>query len=109
MENIRAQSQGGIQALLAAEQEAQQIVSSARNAKMARLKQAKQEAEREIAAFRAQLEAEHQKKNAGDASFAVNWLEQETEAKIQNLKNASAAVSQDIVSMIMKHVKTVKV
>ncbi|CAN6475702.1 unnamed protein product [Victoria cruziana] len=109
MENIRTSTQGGIQALLAAEQEAQEIVASARNAKMARLKQAKQEAEGEIAAFRSQLEAEHQKKNTGDASFAVNWLEQEAETKIQNLKNASAAVSQDIIAMIMKYVKTVKI
>nr|GFD07862.1 V-type proton ATPase subunit G 1-like [Tanacetum cinerariifolium] len=39
----------GIQLLLAAEQEAQQIVNAARNAKLARLKQAKEEAEKEVA------------------------------------------------------------
>ncbi|TQD80404.1 hypothetical protein C1H46_034048 [Malus baccata] len=54
--------QGGIQQLLAAEQEAQHIVNAARSAKMARLKQAKDEAEREIAEYRAHVESEFQKK-----------------------------------------------
>ncbi|KAL0298975.1 UNVERIFIED_CONTAM: V-type proton ATPase subunit G 1 [Sesamum radiatum] len=57
-------SQNGIQLLLAAEQEAQHIVNAARTAKQARLKQAKEEAEREIAEFRAQVEAEFQRKLA---------------------------------------------
>ncbi|KAF0935501.1 hypothetical protein E2562_034283 [Oryza meyeriana var. granulata] len=56
--------QGGIQQLLAAEQEAQQIVNAARSAKSARLRQAKEEAEREIAEYRAQMEAEFQRKVA---------------------------------------------
>ncbi|XP_022767351.1 V-type proton ATPase subunit G-like isoform X2 [Durio zibethinus] len=56
--------QGGIQQLLAAEQEAQHIVNAARNAKMARLKQAKEEAEKEIAEYRAQVEKEFQRKVA---------------------------------------------
>uniref|UniRef100_A0A2P2K0Z1 Uncharacterized protein Vacuolar ATP synthase subunit G 2 family protein n=1 Tax=Rhizophora mucronata TaxID=61149 RepID=A0A2P2K0Z1_RHIMU len=56
--------QNGIQLLLAAEQEAQHIVNAARNAKLARLKQAKEEAEKEAAQFRAQVEAEFQRKLA---------------------------------------------
>ncbi|KAJ0764166.1 putative vacuolar (H+)-ATPase G subunit [Helianthus annuus] len=52
----------GIQLLLTAEQEAQQIVNAARNAKLARLKQAKEEAEKEVAEFRAQMEADYQRK-----------------------------------------------
>lgn len=52
--------QSGIQQLLAAEQEAQQIVNAARAAKSARLRQAKEEAEREIAEYRAQMEADPQ-------------------------------------------------
>ncbi|WP_348257330.1 hypothetical protein, partial [Salmonella enterica] len=47
-----SRGQGGNQQLLAAEQEAQHIVNTARNAKMARLKQAKEEAEKEIAEYR---------------------------------------------------------
>ncbi|WP_285164299.1 V-type ATPase subunit G, partial [Mycobacterium tuberculosis] len=73
--------QGGIQQLLAAEQEAQHIVNNARNAKMARLKQAKEEAEKEVAQFRAQMEAEYQKKvaaSSGDSGANVKRLEEET-------------------------------
>ncbi|KAK8958119.1 V-type proton ATPase subunit G 1 [Platanthera guangdongensis] len=60
MGTMRGQS--CIQLLLAAEQEAQEIVSNARNMKLMRLKQAKDEAEREGATFRAFLEKEYQRK-----------------------------------------------
>ncbi|KAL9268430.1 V-type proton ATPase subunit G-like protein [Drosera capensis] len=64
--------QNGIQLLLAAEQEAQHIVNAARNgeddllspSKLARMKQAKEEAEKEVAEFRARMEAEFQRKLA---------------------------------------------
>ncbi|XP_034704211.1 V-type proton ATPase subunit G-like, partial [Vitis riparia] len=62
MESNRGQN--GIQQLLAVEQEAQHIVNAARNAKMARLKQAKEEAEKEIAEFRVRMEKEFQRKVA---------------------------------------------
>ncbi|XXG62043.1 hypothetical protein AAC387_Pa05g0493 [Persea americana] len=103
--------QGGIQQLLAAEQEAQHIVNAARNAKMARLKQAKEEADKEIAEFRAQMEAEFQKKlaeSSGDSGANVKRLELETEAKIQHLKSEAARISHDVVQMLLKHVTTVK-
>ncbi|KAH6760440.1 vacuolar ATP synthase G3, partial [Perilla frutescens var. frutescens] len=61
---MASSSQNGIQLLLAAEQEAQHIVNAARTAKQARLKQAKEEAEKEIAEFRSQMEAEFQRKVA---------------------------------------------
>ncbi|KAG1368140.1 hypothetical protein COCNU_14G006080 [Cocos nucifera] len=54
--------QGGIQQLLAAEQEAQHIVNASRNEKMARLKQAKEEAEKDVAEYRAHMEAQFQRK-----------------------------------------------
>ncbi|KAL9331962.1 hypothetical protein ACSQ67_001572 [Phaseolus vulgaris] len=60
MASNRGQSR--IQQLLAAEQEAQRTVNAAKNEKLARLKQAKEEAEKEIAEYRAQLEYEFQKK-----------------------------------------------
>ncbi|KAJ4820948.1 V-type proton ATPase subunit G [Rhynchospora pubera] len=109
MDTSRRQS--GIQQLLAAEQEAQQIVNAARNAKMARLRQAKEEAEREITAYRAQMEAEFQKKvaeSSGDSGANVKRLEQETEEKIANLKQQAAAISPDVVSMLLRHVTSVK-
>ncbi|KAF5197316.1 V-type proton atpase subunit g [Thalictrum thalictroides] len=106
-----SRSQSGIQQLLAAEQEAQQIVNAARNAKVARLKQAKEEAEREIAQYRAQVEAEFQKKlaeSSGDSGANVKRLEKETELKINHLKSESARISHDIVDMLLRHVTTVK-
>eukprot|EP01018_Ginkgo_biloba_P027166 Gb_22481 [translate_table: standard] len=103
--------QGGIQLLLAAEQEAQHIISSARAAKMARLKQAKEEAEREIASYRAQRESEFRKKVAetsGDSGSNVKRLEEETHVKIQHLKSEASKVSPEVVAMLMKYVTTVR-
>lgn len=109
MESNRGQ--GGIQQLLAAEQEAQHIVNAARNAKMARLKQAKEEAEREITEFRAHTEAEFQKKlaeSSGDSGANVKRLDQETESKIHHLKSEASRISHDVVHMLLKQVTTVK-
>ncbi|XP_011041086.1 PREDICTED: V-type proton ATPase subunit G 1-like [Populus euphratica] len=97
--------QNGIQLLLAAEQEAQHIVNAARIEKMARLKQAKEEADKEIAEFRAQMEAEFQRKlaeSSGDSGANVKRLEQETEAKIGHLKKEAARISHDVVQMLLK-------
>ncbi|KAK6228186.1 hypothetical protein SCA6_000526 [Theobroma cacao] len=106
-----SRGQNGIQQLLAAEQEAQHIVNIARNAKMARLKQAKEEAEKEITEFRAQVEYEFQKKvaeSSGDSGANVKRLELETDAKINHLKNEAARISHDVVQMLLKHVTTVR-
>ncbi|RDX62818.1 V-type proton ATPase subunit G, partial [Mucuna pruriens] len=94
--------QGGIQQLLAAEQEAQRIVNAAKNEKLARLKQAKEEAEKEIAEYRAQLEYEFQKKSSGDSGANVKRLEQETDAKIHHLKTEAGRISVDVVTMLLK-------
>ncbi|XP_059455952.1 V-type proton ATPase subunit G 2-like [Corylus avellana] len=109
MESNRGQN--GIQLLLGAEQEAQHIVNAARNDKLARLKQAKEEAEKEIAEFRAQIELEFQRKvseSSGDAGANVKRLEQETVAKIRHLKTQAARISYDVIQMLLKHVTTVK-
>ncbi|KAL6552715.1 V-type proton ATPase subunit G 1 [Orobanche minor] len=104
-------SQNGIQLLLAAEQEAQHIVNASRSAKQARLKQAKEEAEKEVAEFRAQMEADLQRKvaeSSGDSGANVKRLEQETEEKIQHLKTEASRISPDVVSMLLRQVTTVK-
>ncbi|XP_010534283.1 PREDICTED: V-type proton ATPase subunit G 1-like isoform X1 [Tarenaya hassleriana] len=109
MESSRGQN--GIQLLLAAEQEAQQIVNAARNAKMGRLKQAKDEAEKEIAEFHANVEAEFQRKVAetsGDSGANVKRLEQETDSKIEQLKTQASDISHDVVQMLLKHVTMVR-
>ncbi|KDP45098.1 hypothetical protein JCGZ_18540 [Jatropha curcas] len=103
--------QNGIQLLLAAEQEAQHIVNAARSAKMARLKQAKEEAEKDIAEFRAHVEAQFQRKvaeSSGDSGANVKRLEQETETKIHHLKTEASRISHDVVHMLLKQVTTVK-
>eukprot|EP00252_Welwitschia_mirabilis_P003997 TRINITY_DN1411_c0_g1_i1.p2 TRINITY_DN1411_c0_g1~~TRINITY_DN1411_c0_g1_i1.p2 ORF type:complete len:111 (-),score=35.30 TRINITY_DN1411_c0_g1_i1:268-600(-) len=106
-----SKGQGGIQLLLAAEQEAQNIVSSARSAKMARLKQAKDEAEKEIADFRRKKEIEFQRKlseSSGDSGSNVKRLEEETKIKIAHLKKEADRVSPQVVAMLMKYVTTVR-
>ncbi|CAH9129978.1 unnamed protein product [Cuscuta epithymum] len=109
MESSRGQ--GGIQLLLAAEQEAQQIVNAARSAKQARLKQAKEEAQKEISEFRAHMESEFQKKltqSSGDSGANVKRLEVETEAKIHHLTTEAARISHDVAHMLLRHVTAVK-
>ncbi|KAK3232417.1 hypothetical protein Dsin_004298 [Dipteronia sinensis] len=109
MESSRGQN--GIQLLLAAEQEAQQIVNNARNEKMAKLKLAKEEADREIAQYRAQVEADFQRKiaeSSGDSGANVKRLEHETDTKIKHLKIEASRISQDVLQMLLKQVTTVK-
>ncbi|KAK9064103.1 hypothetical protein SSX86_017975 [Deinandra increscens subsp. villosa] len=106
-----SRGRNGIQLLLTAEQEAQQIVNAARNAKLARLKQAKEEAEKEVAEFRAQMEADFQRKlaeSSGDSGANVKRLEKETEAKIQHLKTEADRISHDVVDMLLKVVTSVR-
>ncbi|KAK9920899.1 hypothetical protein M0R45_029437 [Rubus argutus] len=111
MASASNRGQGGIQQLLAAEQDAQHIVNAARNAKLARLKQAKEEAEKEIAEYRAQVEREFQKKvaaSSGDSGANVKRLEIETEQKISQLLSEGSRISDDVVQMLLKHVTTVR-
>jgi len=103
--------QNGIQLLLSAEQEAQQIVNAARAAKLARLKQAKEEAEQEVSAFRAQMEADFQRKlaeSSGDSGANAKRLEQETEVKIDHLKTEVSRISHDVIKMLLRQVTSVK-
>ncbi|KAG8378466.1 hypothetical protein BUALT_Bualt08G0140100 [Buddleja alternifolia] len=103
--------QGGIQMLLTAEQEAQQIVTAARNTKMARLRQAKEEAEREVTNYKSHLEDEYQKsisESSGSADSTVKRLEVETEAKIKSLKQTTSKVSPKVVKMLVKNTTTVR-
>ncbi|KAL7170140.1 hypothetical protein ACSBR2_035070 [Camellia fascicularis] len=101
-----------MQILLTVEQEAQQIVNATKSAKMARLKQAKEEAEKEVAEYRAQMELEFQRKvteSNGDSGTNVNRLEQETGVKIQYFEMEVGKISHDVNLMLLKHVTTVKV
>ncbi|EEF42954.1 V-type proton ATPase subunit G1 [Ricinus communis] len=106
-----SRNRGGIQQLLAAEQQAQHIVNDARIAKLARLKQAKEEADNEIGEYRSLVDREFQMKVAGstgDSTSNVKRLEQETDTKISHLKAEAARISRDVVNMLLKHATTVK-
>ena len=48
------------------------------------------------------------KQSSGDSGANVKRLEQETEAKIHNLKGEAARISHDVVHMLLKHVTTVR-
>ncbi|KAH8479770.1 hypothetical protein H0E87_031708 [Populus deltoides] len=96
-------SHEGIQMLLTAEQEAQQMVAAARNLKTTRLRQAKEEAEKEAALYRSNMESEHRKK-----VDEAERLGEETEEKIQNLKKSASEVQSDVVDMLIKYVKAAK-
>ncbi|KAK4799481.1 hypothetical protein SAY86_024846 [Trapa natans] len=78
---------------------------------MARLKQAKEEAEKEVAEYRSHMEAAFQNKvaaSSGDSGANVKRLEHETEAKMSNLKFEASRISYDVVQMLLKQVTTVK-
>lgn len=77
---------------------------------MQRLRQAKEEAEEEITRYRAHLEEEHQRKiseSSGSSCSNVRRLEEETNIKIQNLKDSASSVSPQIVALLNKYVATV--
>ncbi|WVZ09052.1 hypothetical protein V8G54_022398 [Vigna mungo] len=120
--------QGGIQMLLTAEQEAQHIISNARNCKTSilsynvvikvlekltqRLKQAKEEAEKEAAQYRSHMEDEYQNsisETTGTSGSNVKRLEEETEAKIKQLKKSTSDVSSKVVEMLLKCVTNIKI
>lgn len=48
------------------------------------------------------------KQTSGDSGANVKRLEQETDAKIEQLKNEASRISNDVVEMLLKHVTTVK-
>lgn len=101
----------GIQKLLAAEQEAQRIVSESRKAKQERLRQAKAEADREIAAYRAEREGAYQKKVSEGASGAQATLQRltaETNAQIQQIQASVKAKKPQMIELLTNYVTTVR-
>lgn len=103
--------QDGIQRLLAAEQEAQAIVAKARKAKADRLKQAKHEAESEIAAFKAEREAEFKRKVSDHGSSSqdnVARLTEESGRAVEHIKDSVQMKRKEVLNLLMHHVTTVK-
>mmetsp|Transcript_35548 Transcript_35548/g.105068 ORF Transcript_35548/g.105068 Transcript_35548/m.105068 type:complete len:115 (-) Transcript_35548:120-464(-) len=101
----------GIQKLLAAEQEAQRIVSDARKAKQERMRQAKAEAEREIGAYRAEREGAYQKKvseGSSGSQATFQRLTQETEANVARITEEVQAKKSEVAQALVKMTTSVK-
>lgn len=94
----------GIQKLLAAESEAQRIVKAARDEKLAKIKQAQSEAEREVAAYKAQREDTYRKmmeQGKGDAEGRLKTLTAETDSGIASMKGSVGARQEAVVKQIL--------
>lgn len=101
----------GIQKLLAAETEAQRIVSEARKAKQDRLRQAKAEATREIEAYRAEREGAYQKKvteGTSGSQATFQRLNSETNHTVQTIQSDVTAKKQSIVDLLLGYTTTVQ-
>jgi len=105
----RAQNQG-IQKLLQAESEAAEAIRIAREAKVVRLKQAKAEAEVEIAAYKAQREEQFQalaKLRTGDSGTHQKAVAVETEKELASVAAKVAANKGAMIDSLLKSVTTV--
>lgn len=103
--------QDGIQRLLAAEHEAQAIVQRARQAKAARLKQAKDEADAEVASYKAEREAEFKRKVAADSSSSqdnVVRLGEESSRAVAAIQASIAQKKGDVLDLLLGHITAVK-
>lgn len=97
-------SDAGIQRLIAAESASQAVIQAARQEKATKIKQAQQEAEREVAQYKAQREDQYKKMmelGKGDAAGRLQTLEAETKVSIENLEKAVAAKKADATKAIL--------
>jgi len=100
----------GIQKLLQAESEAAEAIRIAREAKVVRLKQAKAEAEVEIAAYKAQREEQFQalaKLRTGDSGVHQKAVAVETEKELAMVSAKVAANKAAMIDSLLKSVTTV--
>nr|GMD59689.1 V-type proton ATPase subunit G [Ipomoea batatas] len=101
-----------IETLLDAENEARQIINAAKAGKMDKLKQARNEAEKEIAKYQAKMDLDFQRKVAkgnGDLDASMRLLEQKTQAKISALTAEADLKSHVLANMLVKGVIYVRV
>jgi V-type H+-transporting ATPase subunit G len=105
-----AAGQDGIQRLLAAEKEAQQIVAQARKAKSDRLKQAKAEAEKEIKAYKQQREEAYQKLISDDTSNSgatEKRLESESKDTVKAIQKSISEKKKEVSDQLLSYVTSV--
>merc|ERR1712060_981516 len=87
---------------------AQNTVTQARKEKTDLLRQAKAEADREVQAYRQQLEGQYQEmlqQGGVDTQGALMRLNQETDKAISEMKQKVQQKSQQVASILVDHVK----
>lgn len=106
----KGEQQPGIRKLLQAEQKAQEMVQKARRDKVARLKQAKEEAEKEVEAYRAKREAEFGEYAGQFSTSGEDYnknLEQKTDGEIKALQESAVAGKEKVIQLLFDTVKKV--
>ncbi|KAL6067228.1 V-type proton ATPase subunit G [Balamuthia mandrillaris] len=105
-----ASTQFGIQQLLAAEQKAQEIVAKARRDKVAKLKLARDDATKEIEAYRAKRESEFEQWKAShgpNTEGTFKMLEERTTREIEQILLHAEQKQQEVVSLLLNCITNV--
>ena len=100
----------GIQKLLQAEQSAQSIIQAARQEKSTKIKQAQQEAEKEVSSYKTQRDDAYKsmmEQGRGDAEGRQSQLQKETEQSIKDIENSVSSKKADVTKSIVKWVTSV--
>ncbi|CAO3698389.1 hypothetical protein G6F70_006748 [Rhizopus microsporus] len=100
----------GINTLLDAEREAAKIVQKAKQYRVQRAKEARSEAAKEIENIKAQKNEEYQNfiaQNSGQSDQSLGKVDEETEAKIQEIRKAAAEKKQDAIELMLKSIVSV--
>ncbi|EFC44790.1 hypothetical protein NAEGRDRAFT_79649 [Naegleria gruberi] len=103
---MSSKKSASIQQLLAAEQEATEIVKEAKKQRLIKLREAKEEAEKEIAKFKASKEQYFQKftKEQLEVGGTNNELQQKKVQIIYNIKQKTQQKRPDIVKFVVDNV-----
>ncbi|KAJ6071228.1 Vacuolar (H+)-ATPase G subunit [Penicillium canescens] len=108
---MSAQNSAGIQTLLDAEREAQKIVQQAREYRTKRIRDAKAEAQKEIEEYKSQKEEEYKKfetEHSSGFKKAEDDANKETEAKLQEIKDAGKKQGDKVVADLLRVTTDVK-
>ncbi|WYZ41947.1 hypothetical protein EsH8_V_000842 [Colletotrichum jinshuiense] len=108
---MSAQNSAGIQTLLDAEREASKIVQKGALIRTKRVKEARDEAKKEIEAYRNSKEGEFKKfesEHSQGNKQAEDEADKEAEAKIKEIKDAGKKSQDKVVSDLLKAVFEVK-
>ncbi|KAI8092306.1 G subunit of V-type ATPase [Gilbertella persicaria] len=101
----------GINTLLDAEREAAKIVQKAKQYRVQRLKDARSEAAKEIEELKAQKNAEYQNfvaQHSGQSDQSLSKVDEETEAKIAEIRAAAKEKKQDAIDKLLKAITNVE-